>query len=200
MDDAALIQILRTSDEAKRVLEYDFDFRVAPIGAKSALFQLRDGMAYELVGTDTSGGEFALCDKRDLPTRPLLYASSEGQAGILARALHTGLATIIDLPYWHDCLKFSGNGQLAEMRRVVPLAESDLQEDNPEVISARKNLQRHLGISLIQDSIQELYSAITELSPNYPACGPSGWPYAPLFGKFTVMSNAVWRRRLSLQP
>src|SRR5579859_4025615 len=134
MDEAALIQILRTSVEVKRMLEHDFDFRVAPIGAKSALFQFRDGTAYELVGNDASGGEFALCDKRDSPARPLLYASSEGHAGILARALSIGLAIIIDLPYWRDCLKFSGNGQLAEMRRVVPLAESDMRAENPQVI------------------------------------------------------------------
>lgn len=195
MNEVALIQVLRTSSEAKRILEYDFDFRSVPIGTKSALFHFNDGTSYELVGTDASGSEFALCERRDLPRRPFLYVSSEGGAGVLARSLESGLAVIIDLPYWHDCLKFSGNGQLAEMRRVVPLSESDLAAETPQVVSKRKTLREHLGISPIPDAIQELHSSLTELSPLYPVSGPDGWAFGTLFGKFTVMSNAEWRRR-----
>lgn len=190
MNELALIQVLRTSSEVKRILEYDFDFRSVPSGAKSALFHLNDGTSYELVGTDASGGEFALCERRDLPTRPFLYASSEGGAGVLARSLESGLAVIIDLPYWHDCLKFSGNGQLAEMRRVVPLSESDFVAETPQIDSKRKTLREHLGISPIPDAVQELHSSMTELSPLYPVSGRDGWAFETLFGKFTVMSNA----------
>src|SRR5579863_9306014 len=71
MNEVALLQILRTSPEVKRILEHDFDFRPVPIGTKSALFQYTDGVSYEVVGTDGSGGEFVLCEKRDLPSRPL---------------------------------------------------------------------------------------------------------------------------------
>lgn len=196
MNEAALIQVLQTSSDVKRMLEFDFDFRPVPIGSKSALFHFNDGTAFELIGTDASGGEFALCEKRDLPTRPFLHVSSEGQAGVLARSLERGLSVIIDLPYWSDCLKFSGNGQLSEMRQVIPLSESDLLAKKPQFDLKRKALRNYLGISQMPDAIQELHSSITELSSPYTVCGPDGGIFETLFGKFTVMSNAAWRRRL----
>src|SRR5260370_41875043 len=128
----------------------------------------------------------------------MLYASSEGQAGIIARSLESGLSTIIDLPYWQDCLKFSGGGQLAEMRRVVPLAEDDLVTDTPPIESGRKALRAALGLVPLSDSVRELHAALTELSALYPVCGPEGWQFEPLFARFTVESNAEWRRRLKL--
>jgi hypothetical protein len=199
MNEVTLLQVLRTSSEVKRILDYDFDFRSASIENESAIFRFNDGTSYELVGKDASGGQFALCERRDLPTRPFLYVSSEGGAGILARGLESGLAVLTDLPYWQDCLHFSGSGQLAEMRRVVPLSESDLIAKRPQIDSKRKTLREILGISPIPDAIKELHSSIVELSPLYPVYGPDGWAYGTLFGKFTVMSNGEWRRRLTLQ-
>ena len=197
VNEAMLIQTLQTPSDVKRILEYDFGFRSVPIGSKSALFNLGDGTIFELVGKDVSGGEFALCERRDLPTRPFLYVSSEGQAGVLACSLERGLSVMIDLPYWYDCLKFSGNGQLSEMRRVVPLSEGDFVAKTPDIDFKRKALREHFGISPIPDAILELHSSVTKLSSLYPAFGPDGWVFGTLFGKFTVMSNGVWRRRLT---
>jgi len=129
----------------------------------------------------------------------MLYASSEGQAGIISRCLESALSTIVDLPYSYDCLKFSGGGQLAEMRRVVPLSESDLIAATPQITSSRQALRALLGLSQIPDSVQALHAAITELSPLYAVCGPDGWQFESLFNKFTVTSNPSWRRRLELQ-
>jgi hypothetical protein len=190
MNEAALMHVLRTSGEVRRILEHDFDFRPVPIGGKSALFHSQDGGSYELAGTDASGGEFVLCGSRDLPERPFLYVSSEGGAGVLARSLQNGLAVIIALPFWRDCLKFSGNGQLAEMKRVVPLAESDLAAATSQIDSKRKTLRDHLGISPIPDAVRELHSSLIQLSSLYPAFAPDGWPYGTLCGKFTeVLPN-----------
>jgi hypothetical protein len=199
MNETTLLQRLRTSSEAKRILEYDFDFVPVATATKSSLFQFRGGTSCELVGTDASGGEFALCDDGSLPTRPMLYASSEGQAGILARGLESGLSTIIDLPYWYDCLKFSGGGQLAEMRRVVPFAESDLLAETPEIASSRRALRTILDLGQLPDPVLELHASLTELSALYPVCGPDGWQFEQLFGRFTVESNAEWRQRLKPQ-
>lgn len=129
----------------------------------------------------------------------MLYASSEGQAGIIARSLETGLSIIIDLPYWQDCLKFSGGGQLAEMRRVIPLSESDLVAATPQIASSRETLRKLLALSRLPDPVQELHAALTELSPLYPVSGSGGWQFEPLFGKYTVISNGAWRQRLTAQ-
>jgi len=196
MNESTLLRVLRTSSEVKRMLDYDFDFRSASIETERPIFRFNDGTSFELVGKDASGG---LCESRDLPKRPFLYVSSEGGAGILARSLENGLAVLIDLPYWHDCLHFSGSGQLDEMRRVVPLSESDLVAKRPQIDSKRKTLRELLGIPPIPDAVKELHSSIAELSPLYQVSGPDGWVYGMLFGKFTVMSNGEWRRRLTRQ-
>lgn len=199
MNETEFLQALRASSDAKRILEYDFDFSPATSSTPSSLFQFRDATSYELVGTDAADGEFVLCESRALATRPLLYASSEGQAGVIAVSLQDGISIIVDLPYWHDCLKFSGRGQLAEMQRVVPLAESDLLAERPQIASSRQALRTLLGLSQLPEPIRVLHSAVTELSAHYAVCGPDGWPFESLFNKFTVTSNREWRRRLEIQ-
>ena len=129
----------------------------------------------------------------------MLYASSEGHAGVIAHSLKSGLSTIIDLPCWQDCLKFSRGGQVAEMRRVIPLAEEELLTDRPQIESSRHALRAILGLFPLSDPIGELHTALIELSSLYPVRGSGGWQFAPLFGKFTVESNAEWRRRLTMQ-
>lgn len=198
MSEASLLQTLRTAAEAKRILESDFDFLTLSSFSKPSLCRLQDGVDCELIATDASGGEFALCDARSLPERPLLYASSEGQAGIIARSLERGLSVIIDLPFWQDCLQFSGRGQLVEMRRVVPLAETDLVAQSPNIASSRHTLRTLLGVSPVPDPVEELHSAVVRLSPYYPVCSADDWQFESLFGKFTVVQNGEWRRRLNL--
>ena len=199
MNEADLLQEIRSSPGARRMLEVDFDFSPKTASTTSALFEFRDGTTFELVGRDGAGGEFALCRSRTLPARPMLYASSEGQAGILARSLEEGLSLLIDLPFWQDCLKFSGGGQLAEMRRVLPLAESDLVAENPQIAFSRQALRALLGLSPLPDPVQALYASVTELTPAYSVCGSDGSPFDSLFNTFTVMSNYEWRKSLELQ-
>jgi hypothetical protein len=199
MNEAELLQTLRTTSDAKRILEYAFDFIPVTSSTPSSHFQFREVTSYEPVGIDAAGDDFVLCACRSLPTRPMLYASSEGQAGIIGRSLQEGLSIIVDLPYWHDCLKFSGRGQIAEMQRVVPLAESDLLADRPQIASSRQALRTLLGLSQLPDSVGALHSAVTELSPHYSVCGPDGWAFESLFNRFTVTSNPEWRRRLEFQ-
>jgi hypothetical protein len=117
----------------------------------------------------------------------------------MARSLESGLSVIIDLPYWQDCLKFSAGGQLAEMRRVVPLSESDLVAQTPHFASRRQAMRTLFDLSPISDSVRELHSAVVEISPLYAACGTDGWQFESLFGRFNVMQNGEWRRRLSLE-
>lgn len=196
MNETALLNVLRTSFEVAQLLGQHFDFMPSQAATHSSLFQTGEGVTCELVGKDASGGEFALCEKTGLPLRPLLYASSEGQAGIIGRSLASGLSTIIELPCWMDCLKFSGGGQLAEMRKVVPLSEADYEDNAPKLHSSRQILIVKLELTPLSDPVEALHSAITEFSPLFPAFASDGYQFGSLFNKFTVMSNAQWRRKL----
>jgi hypothetical protein len=198
MSEFRLLQALRQSAEARRILEFDFDFRAISSPAIPGLFQLCNNTGYEVIGTDASGGEFALCDAGSLKMRPLLYVSSEGQAGIIARSLENGLSLIIDLE-WGDCLHFSDGGRLAEMRQAATLSESDLVARTPNIMSSRQAVRNLLALTPVSDSVGELHSALVELSPLYPVCAPDGCQFESLFGRFSVMSNGEWRRRLTHQ-
>jgi hypothetical protein len=197
MTEAARLNILRTESSLRPLLERNFDFSPRPAQAKSSLFHLADDASFELIGSDASGGEFVLCASGQLPRRPLLFVSSEGQAGVIGRNLEEGLSTIIAIPFWMDCLKFSGGGQLVEMRRVIPLSEAEMLEDSPRFDSSRQVLKTRLELQPLIDPVQTLHKAVTELSPLFPAYGSDGSQFRTLFNTFTVMSNPQWRRKLS---
>lgn len=71
--------------------------------------QLSSGQALEGIAGDFTGGTFFLCGEHR-SARPVLYASSEGQAGLIGHSLAEALEAMIGLPSWQDCLKFSGGG------------------------------------------------------------------------------------------
>jgi hypothetical protein len=65
--------------------------------------RLASGAPLHAIAGDFTGGMFYLCG--DEPsTQPVLYASSEGEAGVIAPSLPEALAVLIGLPHWRDCL------------------------------------------------------------------------------------------------
>ncbi len=196
MTDDARLEILRGSLELRRVLERDFEFCPLQAANQSQLFRLAQNQSFELVGNDKSGGQFALC-KGESAERPLLYVSSEGQAGILGRNLGEGISVIIDIPFWQDCLKFSGGGNLEEMRKAFALSTHDNQGRMQPLKSSAQTIRLRLALPALDDPVLCLHSALTQLTPRFTVFAGDGWTFAGLFGKFTVMSNPAWRRRLS---
>jgi hypothetical protein len=55
MNEAELLKLLRESSDAKRILEYDFDFTPVASSSPSRLFQFRDATSYQPVGRDATG-------------------------------------------------------------------------------------------------------------------------------------------------
>jgi hypothetical protein len=195
--EADQLNILRTDSEIRGLLEKEFDFRPLRTPAASRLFRLGADDTFELIATDASGGEFAICQSSKASGRPLLYVSSEGQAGIVACSLEEWLSTMVAIPHWHDCLKFSGGGKLDEMRRVFPFSEAEALQDSPQLESIRKKLRARLELPILTDPVHSLFAAITELSPIFSVLGSDGTPFDGLFNKFTVLSNPTWRRQIS---
>ena len=69
-----------------------------------------------ILNLSTGGGFLAYGDgDGDFDQMPILYVTSEGQAGKVASNLSEWLAIVVAVPYWQDLLKFSGGGDLAEM-------------------------------------------------------------------------------------
>lgn len=96
-DDGILRLIQQDSGVAEllwRACEFDLTRR-----DHGELVRLSSGLPVEGVAGDFTGGTFFFCGAHG-PTRPVLYAGSEGQAGIVGRSLAEALEIMIGLPSW----------------------------------------------------------------------------------------------------
>jgi hypothetical protein len=162
----------------------NFEVNVGP--EEPAWFTVDGIPAVRQIGEDGAGGIFALLP----PTQRVLYVSSEGQAGIIAADLEAFIQLIVAYPYWHDLLNFSGNGQLAEMRRAAIALEATL-DDGDEVDEAREVLRSTFALAEPPDPIDALHLMVS--TSDVVVQPPDGEPFMTLFGKFTIDNNPMLR-------
>src|SRR5262245_8683491 len=113
MSDVMLARV-KNSATCTEILAGEFDFDVTLADPLEGVRLTAGGTLKPLAG-EAAGGSYFLC-----PNGSVLYASSEGQAGLIAADLTEALELIVFVPYWRDCLKFSAGGDLDEMRRAAP--------------------------------------------------------------------------------
>jgi hypothetical protein len=168
---------------------FEFDItRTAPVEE----VRLASGMPLDAVAGDAAGGSFFVCGAS--PPRPVIYASSEGEAGLIATDLVAALDLIVGLPYWRDCLHFSAGGSLDEMRLAAARLADDLMVDVPTVEQKQAQLRLELGLSQLptDEMLAALHSSITRTVPDFVLVGPDGGEYESLFGSFRVRDNPGW--------
>lgn len=136
-----------------------------------------------ILARDGSGGVFIKVGS----SPRILYASSEGEAGVVGRDVDEFLALVVTCPYWRDLLHVSGGGSLEEMRRAYPVMEAywrDEQDDNDEM---REDLTAALGLMPPDDLVGLLHQNVT--TPVAFAHAQDGSALQPLFGSFTIDRN-----------
>jgi hypothetical protein len=133
------------------------------------------------IGSDSSGSAFVL-----LPSQNVLYVSSEGRAGIIAESFEAFIQLVVALPYWRDILKFSGGGDLAEMRRAADALEATL-DGKGEVNDAREDIRSALALPETDEPIGALYEAVAASDAIVRAT--DGSPFTTLFNRFSIDSN-----------
>ncbi|MGY4431551.1 hypothetical protein ACVWWO_004028 [Bradyrhizobium sp. F1.13.1] len=106
------------------------------------------------IGSDGSGGAFVL-----LPSQNVLYVSSDGRAGIIAKSFEAFVKLVVAHPYWLDILKFSAGGDLHEMRRAADALEATL-DDEDDVNEAREQIRGGLDLPEANDPVGALYDAV----------------------------------------
>jgi hypothetical protein len=140
------------------------------------------------IGRDGAGGAYVL-----LPgSRGVLYASSEGGAGVVAGSLEEFVALMVECPYWHDVLKYSANGNLAEMRRAAAALEADFDDDE-DFREVQEFARSQFELAQPADPIGALHRALSTSSPVVRS--PHGEPYVSLFNSFTIDNNPMLRRQ-----
>lgn len=163
------------------------DIDVVVDASEGAWITIDGSTDFSVIARDGSGGLFVVT--RSSPR--VIYASSEGEAGVIADDLASLMTLIVTCPYWQDMLKYSRNGSLDEMRRAAPFLESSWIGEEEEFVEAREFLASELGISAPPDLIGALHrAASTPIDVRF-----HGQPATPLFGRFTIDDNPFFRMR-----
>jgi hypothetical protein len=183
--------IIRANPKVLEALAVSYDMEFGGPTEYDQWFRLESGSPFTILAHDASGGVFAECGMSD--PKPILHVTSEGQAGIIGHHLQEAIQIIAKLPCWRDHLKFSGGGQLDEMRRASPLLEQEIHEDEPEIDSIRDMLFASLNIDRLPDSVATLHQAVSTLSEQYMVIDQEGNRLAPLFNTFVVTDNPMWK-------
>ncbi|WP_038933659.1 hypothetical protein [Bradyrhizobium japonicum] len=137
------------------------------------------------IGSDGCGGTFVL-----LPSRNVLYVSSESRAGIIAGTFEAFIQLVVARPYWLDILKFSAGGDLTEMRRAADALEATLDEED-DVNAAREEIRGGLDLPEADDPIGALYEAVATSDAIVRAT--DGSPFTTLFNRFSIDNNPMLR-------
>jgi hypothetical protein len=137
------------------------------------------------IGSDGSGGAFVL-----LPSRNVLYVSSEGRAGIIAESFEAFVQLVVARPYWLDILKFSAGGDLQEMRRAADALEATL-DDEDDINEVREEIRGRLDLPEPDDPVGALYDAVAASDAIVRAT--DGSPFTTLFNRFSIDNNPMLR-------
>lgn len=174
MTDAALLaRVHSTPAIAKLLTDFDFDIdRVANGPAEPV--RLAGGEPLEMVAGDASGGAFLLVGTGD--ARPVLYAGSEGEGGLIATSLRDALGLIASVSSIHDAatVPWDEDGGAA-LRAYLAKADEELREDWPELDADRRRLRELLdlpaGAHLVETfqrvAADEAYRPISDAGNRY---------------------------------
>lgn len=165
-----------------------FDFDIDRASQDYSWIRLTTEHRFIVVAGESTGSAFLAYGNGDFDQMPILYVTSEGAAGKVAANLGEFFGVLVTIPCWQDLLKFSGNGDLAEMRKTAKLLQHDVEDEN--VTIAKNRLTNVLGIKEIADPVELLHHNVA--TTDCTVVAEDGWRYESLFNKFT--SDDIHRR------
>ncbi|ATO17716.1 hypothetical protein CO540_07445 [Micromonospora sp. WMMA2032] len=191
--DDELLESVRCDPSLAELLSEVCEFDLTR-GDHGQAVRLSSRQPLEGVAGDFTGGRFFLCGERR-PVRPVLYANSEGQAGLIGWSLAEALPVMIGLPSWRDCLKFSGGGDLATMRSAAQHLQRDELRKRSDAETQRRRLAMALSLELgtIPVLLTRLRDAVAGTAPGFVLTDETGEEYESLFGPWLPSRNPSWR-------
>lgn len=173
-------------------LASNFDFDLARASRDHSWIKLVPHRPFLVIAGESTGGVFLAYDGGEAEPWPILYATSEGQAGCIAANLTEMVAMMMAAPYWRDLLKFSDAGNLTEMRKSAWLLEQDYLEEDAAISDARRRIMDGLPIPVITDPVKLLHDRVG--TTDCTLIADDGWHYESLFNKFKSSDNPFWRQ------
>ncbi|MFE9689869.1 hypothetical protein [Micromonospora sp. NPDC005806] len=171
-DSALLEQIRRTRWIADLLAWFDFDILRAANGPVEPV-HLASGETLEMIAGDASGGAFLLVGTGS--RRPVVYAGSEGQGGLIATCLRDALALVVDLSSIHDATArpYGENGE--QLRRWLAEADGSIRADRPRLDADRQRLREALDLPSADGLLEALHRAAAD--EDYRPIADDGEPY-----------------------
>ncbi|PBC70330.1 hypothetical protein BX265_7743 [Streptomyces sp. TLI_235] len=187
-----LLDLIQGTPDIRGLLRASFEFDIERKECGAGL-KLASGAPLEPIAGDFTGGAYFLCTEEG-GRRPVVFASSEGEGGLIADDLADALEIIIGLQ-WRDCLSFSGSGDLEVMLASAQHLERYLARDNPEIAEERARVAAGLSLRVlpVPDLVIRLEEAASRTEPHYVVVTDDGDVYDPLFGEYSEPRHGGWR-------
>jgi hypothetical protein len=186
-----LLDLIRNTPEIDLLLRSSFGFDIHRKHYGEGL-RLASGAPLEVIAGESAGGAYLLCAEQN-GRRPVVFASSEGEGGLLAGDLTDALEIIIGLE-WHDCLSFSGGGDVEVMQISAQHLERSRNKYNPEIDNEATQVAAALSLRIlpVTDLVVRLQAAASKTEPDYVVTDEDGQAFGPLFGDQVEPRQGGW--------
>ncbi|TDD57002.1 hypothetical protein E1286_01495 [Nonomuraea terrae] len=187
-DDTSLLRRIAATPALSGILRELIEFDVEDLeSVDGSTARLLSGESLHAIACDGAAGRFFLVG-REARLRHVLYADSEGSAGLVGSSLSNALATMVALPNWRDLLNFSGGGDLGQMRRAQAWLEEGMRRRHPDLDELQAVLVSELGLVVPDDPVLALWDSVRATDPDIDFIDDAdgGLPWGSLFHEWTI--------------
>lgn len=158
MTDQDLLATIHGTPWIRQLLaDFDFDVARAADGPVEPI-RLPGGDAVQVIAGDAAGGFFFLAGDGD--ARPVVYAGSEGEGGLVATSLRDALTLVAGVSSLHDAAALSADEDGGQaLRAFLAQADDDLREYHPALDEDRDRLRAALGLPPVDDRTLRSFQA-----------------------------------------
>ncbi|WP_405683218.1 hypothetical protein [Streptomyces sp. NBC_00057] len=158
------LELLRQHSELAGVAAFPFDFDLDRADHGEAV-RLASGTALKVVAGDDTGGSYFVCSNGEV-----LYASSEGEAGLVGDSVDEALEVLIGLPGWRDYTDLDLQADIAELEAAVARTEESIRGSYASQLDLdRSRLLAGLGLRQLPqlELIRRLHRSLLRTEPDF---------------------------------
>ncbi|WP_063749675.1 hypothetical protein [Streptomyces xylophagus] len=187
-----LLDLIQDTPEIDLLLRSSFGFDIHQKHCGDG-FRLASGALLEVIAGEFGGGAYFLCAEQN-GRRPVVFASSEGECGLLGDDLADALEIIIGLE-WRDCLSFSGGGDVEVMQNSAQHLERSRDKHNPDIENEAAQVAAALSLRVVPvaDLVIRLHAAASKTEPEYVVIDDDGQTFDQPFGEHFEPRHGGWR-------
>lgn len=159
-----VLRLLRQDPRLAELAAFPFAFDLSRAGHVEDV-RLASGGPLEPIAGDDSGGTYFVCGDGSV-----LYADSEGSAGIIGDSVDEALEILVGLPGWHDYVGLSPTDGEARILAEIADTEGDFREDCvPDLDLRRAGLRAALGLPECPpvQLVARLHAALLRTEPDH---------------------------------